>query len=418
VSRIEDQLRDAYAGEAATVTPGSTGRLSEAIAAGLRTDRDVRRRRDTRSRRLSRVVTPVAAAAAVTVAIVLATQVLPRVADSRHSHAGTSGALTRPTVAGPLTGTFITSFKLPGDARVASMAFSPSGTTLATGDGVVGLTYLWDVATRKITATLTDPGGFAVTSVAFEPGITTALAAGDGNGRTYLWDTTTRKVTATFTDPGSRGVDSVAIGDSGTILATGDHNGRTYLWNVITRQLTAILANPGGHPVTSVALTPDGTELAASDDQGHIFVWDTATGKLTATLTDPRLAGTHAGVNSVAFSSVFAPRGATLAAGDADGCVYLWDTATRKLTATLTGHGSQGGVGDLAFGPDGFTLAAGRSGSTSLWDTAISPRAATLTGNGRSYHVESLAFGPSGSPLAAGDSDGSVILWRINRITP
>ena len=90
----------------------------------------------------------------------------------------------------------------------------------------------------------------------------------------------------------------------------------------------------------------------------------------------------------------------------------------RKLTATLTGHGSQGGVGDLAFGPDGFTLAAGRSGSTSLWDTAISPRAATLTGNGRSYHVDSLAFGPSGSPLAAGDSDGSVILWRINRITP
>jgi WD40 repeat protein len=123
-------------------------------------------------------------------------------------------------------------------------------------------------------------------------------------------------------------------------------------------------------------------------------------------------------ISTASVSSVFAPRGATLAAGDADACVYLWDTATRKLTATLTVPGSQGGVGVLAFGPDGFTLATGRSGGTSSWDTAIRQRAATLTGNGRSYHVVSLAFGPSCSPLAAGDSDSSVILWRITRITP
>jgi hypothetical protein len=419
VNRIEDRLRDAYTGEAAMVTPGSIDRLSEAIAAGLRPDREVRQRRDARSRRMSRVVAPIAAAAAVTVAIVLATQVLPRLADSQHSQAGASGALPKPPAARPLTGTFITSFKLPGNARVASMAFTPSGTILATGDGVAGRTDLWDLATRKITATLTDPGGSAVASVAFGPGSSTpVLAVGDGNGRTYLWDTATRKVIATFTDQGSKGVDSVAFGDNATMLATGDHNGRTYLWNVVTRQLTAIMVNPDGQPVTSVTLTPAGNQLAASDDQGHIFVWNTATGKLTETLTDPRRAGTYAGVNSVAFSSVYAPRGATLAAGDADGCVYLWDTATGKLTETLVRPGSQGGVGVLAFGPDGFALAAGRFGSTSLWDTFTRQRAATLTDKGHNYRVDSLAFGPSGSPLAVGDDNGSVFLWRITRLTP
>ena len=65
------------------------------------------------------------------------------------------------------------------------MAFSPDGTTLAVGDEI-GSTYLWSLATRTITATLTDPGSSGVASVAFSPAGTT-LAADDANGSTYLW---------------------------------------------------------------------------------------------------------------------------------------------------------------------------------------------------------------------------------------
>ena len=58
------------------------------------------------------------------------------------------------------------------------------------------------------------------------------LAAADGNGRTYLWDVASGELAATLAGPDSLGVNGVAFGPRGDVLAAADCNGCVYLWQV------------------------------------------------------------------------------------------------------------------------------------------------------------------------------------------
>jgi len=80
-------------------------------------------------------------------------------------------------------------FPEPGDfAQNVTATFSPGGKILAADVSFGYGTYLYDVATRKRVATLTDPGGGGSQPalVAFSPD-GTLMAVLDNNGRTYLW---------------------------------------------------------------------------------------------------------------------------------------------------------------------------------------------------------------------------------------
>jgi WD40 repeat protein len=168
---------------------------------------------------------------------------------------------------------------------VLSVAFSPGGKTLATGTSSLngngrfignGRVYLWDVATGRKTATLTDPGSHDVTSVVFSPGGKT-LATSDVNsedGKTYLWDLATRRLTATLTNPVSTGGQSMAFSHDGKTLAIDEYDGRIYLSDVARRRLTNTLTDPGSQGATSVAFSPDRKALATGDVNGKAYLWD------------------------------------------------------------------------------------------------------------------------------------------------
>jgi len=67
------------------------------------------------------------------------------------------------------------------------------------------------------------------------------------------------------------------------------------------------------------------------------------------------------------LSVAFSPDGMTLASGDRDGMVILWDTASGEQLRALDGH--MDWVSSVAFSPDGLTLASGsyRDGTIVLW---------------------------------------------------
>ena len=113
-----------------------------------------------------------------------------------------------------------------------------------------------------------------------------------------------------------------------------------------------------------------------------------------------------------ATSVAFSPNGTTLAAGNADGTVRLWDMATgRQIGRPLTGPADP--VTSVTFSPDGTTLASASPDHTvRLWDLATSrPVGAPLTGH--TGQVTSVAFSPDGKTLAAGSADHTVRLWDV-----
>jgi serine/threonine-protein kinase len=169
---------------------------------------------------------------------------------------------------------------------------------------------------------------------------------------------------------------------------------------------SAILTAPAGsHAVESAAFKPGTATLAVGMFNGDVDLWNTTTKKIINILHDP--GGGTEGVGLVAFGS----GGNTLAVGDG-GNVFLWDTATNKNTATLPTPVDLSGqsVTSVAFGPGGALAVGYSEGDVYLWDTAAKKTTATLTAPADNTGVTLVAFGPGGT-LAVGYSGGDVYLW-------
>jgi WD40 repeat protein len=247
-------------------------------------------------------------------------------------------AQDRETVSSVLPGATIA-----GATTVA--ALSPDGKTLAYGTNGSGEVVLWDLQHQAEIATLAShqPG---VNSLAFSPSGGT-LALGTTNQIT-LWNVSQHSVTATL--PGenpSGGVLSVALSSDGRTLAStaleGSQTGLgcaacyVILWDLRNRTQLATLGGFTANEPNSLAFSPDG-RLLASGTGSEVILWSVPQRTSIATLHVPGPVSFSPDGRMLATSSQWDPRlimgtGITLwDVGSADWATQLCQIAGRDLT--------------------------------------------------------------------------------------
>ena len=182
-----------------------------------------------------------------------------------------------------------------------------------------------------------------------------------------------------------------------------------------------LMSYPDLSYITSTSFSPDGKTLASGDTDGVITLWDVSTRQPTGQLvTQP--------VHMV-YSLAFSPDGKTLASGNEDGTIVLWSIATRQtMGQPLMESNAPIPISSVAFSTDGKILLSGNvDKDIILWDVATrQPVGQPLKGN--AGPVLSLAFSPDGKTLASGGcgkfsmnltcSKGEIVLWDVTTRQP
>lgn len=291
----------------------------------------------------------------------------------------------------------------------ASVAYSPSGATMAVGGTSL---ELWSAASRTLIASRPLRGGTYVNGIAFAPS-GGYLAVAYGNGTAQLLDARTlAPVSEPFSATRKGTVESVAYSPGGSTIATSADDGSVRIWSVADparpRQLSAV--HDSGDDVYTIVFAPNGRTLAATSIDDLTRLWN-----VTDAARPVRLGKPLGGLHGYAMGVDFSPNGDLLAVGSQDGTVHLWDVRdparATPVGAPLTGPA--GYVWAAAFSPSGRTLAVGvTDGSVWMWNVADAARPSLIASlTGPASHVYSVAFSPSGAQLAATSYEGTVHLW-------
>jgi WD40 repeat protein len=262
---------------------------------------------------------------------------------------------------------------------IFSIAFSPDGQIIATGDG--------DGLLRTFTA-----HDAAINALAFSPN-GQIVVSGSDDKMLKFWSKDGTLLNA-IKAHNSR-IQDLAFSPSGNTLFSASGDGTVKLWKLRNRLLTILRGHTAG--ILGIAFSPDG-QFIASSSLKETILWR-SDGISYRRLKEP----------SPRFGSVaISPDSQTIATVGTDQSVKLW-RKDGTLLRSLKGH--QGSLQQVAFSPDGQMLASSSSDRTvKLWRIDGTEIA---TFRGHRAGTWGVAFSPDGSILVSSSGDKTVKLWHL-----
>jgi WD40 repeat protein len=241
------------------------------------------------------------------------------------------------------------------------------------------------------------------------------LAYGASVANLWVWDRDRRKVVARHYDDWTSGTPAYVIlfsPDNRTIAVL--HATGVLLWDTKSDQTRDLTPPRGRDPYMSraMALSRNGRFLAAGGADGCVYIWRVVRGSW---MTQPRLCG-----QSWATSLSFSHSGDRLAVGERKGIVRVWELsrpAREKSVARI----HRGAVAAVTFDRDDETVAsASEDGVLSIWNSSTGQlaeypieRNSSISSLSDKRAFDDVVFDASGETLVA-ISEGAGRAWNAS----
>ncbi len=298
--------------------------------------------------------------------------------------------------------------KYPTAVPITALAFSPDGSSLATGGFHEAI--VWNLADGSIRQRI-KPLQERIYDLAYSAdGAWLATAAGDPGrfGTAKLWKTKPDGTAEFALDLGeaSDAIFAIAFSPDSKKVAAAGADRTIRVWTLPDGKLDLQLEDHADW-ILDLNFSPDGTKLVSASRDKTTKVFDVV--KKESLVTFP-------GHNEPVFTAVFSADGKQILSAGADRQVRAW-TPEGEAKQVRNAGGFGGEVFKLALSPDGKSLLAASADKTvrflkseNLGDPKQFP--------GQSDWVYSVAVSKDGKKVAAGGWDGRVIVWNAEDAKP